>query len=380
MSNTRQGLSPIPSAVCYLASKYKIAGRAENDEENPLRLEADRWARWKQYDPFDKYKPGASKRRVIDAGPHLDFLNVYGEIRRGDQEIRKALQKGWDADQEINEADVNALSAAKQFTERHGFLGLLSQHYLDQPVLPSGKPFIAPEAVFSEKGQLIPIDPATEGRALLSPGGNLDQLAATKRGRAAIAATHFTAPVPYDRIALPSEVSFIATYADHLLPLYDAHAGELVPWEKIKEPFKAMLVLDEDAPARVSVLPTAEPVRLWMMALGFFQLACFPELDGEDEDWKIGKIRRGTTGASLDLTRGEDGGYERNWRCDTLLESIYVMLWLDVTGGNKIRKCQSPGCPKYFRMGSQPGSKHCPGACAGRAASRMYVERQRRKW
>src|SRR5215203_514995 len=105
MSNKRRGLNPTPSAVYYLASRYKIAGRAGSDEEDPLRLEADRRARWKQYDPFDKYKPGASKRRVIDAGPHLDFLNVHGEIRRGDQEIRRALQKDRDADQAINEAD-----------------------------------------------------------------------------------------------------------------------------------------------------------------------------------------------------------------------------------------------------------------------------------
>lgn len=355
-----EGLAaPLPLAEQWRASDYRISGRA-GSAEDPLTFRADPEAHWMRYWPFDSYKPGGGKRRVLDAGPHLDFLGLRDAIRRDDHA---------------------GLLEIRRFTARYGLLGLFHRYYRAQPVLPRGKPYIAPEAVLSRDGRLIRVDPATEGRALLSPGGRIDVLLSTERGRILLQqGVGTSAPVSYERIALPSEVSFMAAEADALEPLHDALPGELVSWEEAKRPFKAVLVLDEQAPARVSVLPTSEPVRLWTVALGFFELACLPEPGGDAEEEMIEEINLELAGTSPLISRREYGGeiyYERNWRCRSLLESMYLMLYLDVTGGNRIRKCQAPGCPRYFRMGSQSGSKYCPGGCASRATSKRHRERRR---
>jgi hypothetical protein len=47
------------------------------------------------------------------------------------------------------------------------------------------------------------------------------------------------------------------------------------------------------------------------------------------------------------------------------------MLFLDLTGGNTIKKCKSRGCPNYFRVGSQSKSKYCSEQHASRASTRM---------
>jgi hypothetical protein len=68
---------------------------------------------------------------------------------------------------------------------------------------------------------------------------------------------------------------------------------------------------------------------------------------------------------------GEDGNLERGWRCGSLLEAMGVMLFLDLTGGNTIKRCQSRGCLNYYRVGSQPQSKYCSDQCATRASTRL---------
>ena len=69
--------------------------------------------------------------------------------------------------------------------------------------------------------------------------------------------------------------------------------------EEIKEPFKAVLVLDEYAPAKFSVLPTSEPLRLWTRTLEFFRLACFPTPGGDAEEEMIEEINLELASASL---------------------------------------------------------------------------------
>jgi hypothetical protein len=68
---------------------------------------------------------------------------------------------------------------------------------------------------------------------------------------------------------------------------------------------------------------------------------------------------------------GEDGNVKRGWRCGSLLEAMGVMLFLDLSGGNTIKKCGSRGCLHYFRVGSQSKSKYCSERCANRASTRL---------
>jgi hypothetical protein len=67
---------------------------------------------------------------------------------------------------------------------------------------------------------------------------------------------------------------------------------------------------------------------------------------------------------------GEDGNLERGWRYRSLLQAMHVMLFLDLTGGATIKKCQSRGRPNYFRVGPQGKSKYCSRRCANRASTR----------
>jgi hypothetical protein len=78
-----------------------------------------------------------------------------------------------------------------------------------------------------------------------------------------------------------------------------------------------------------------------------------------------------------------DDEMDRGWRCSSLLEAMYLMLWLDLTGGRSIVKCQAKGCPNWFRQGSQPGSMFCPhpddplkSRCALREMKRQSRPRQ----
>jgi hypothetical protein len=67
---------------------------------------------------------------------------------------------------------------------------------------------------------------------------------------------------------------------------------------------------------------------------------------------------------------GKDRNLERRWRYRSLLQAMYIMHFLDLTGGIIIKKCQSRGCPNYFRAGSLIKSKYCSTRCANRASTR----------
>ena len=145
--------------------------------------------------------------------------------------------------------------------------------------------------------------------------------------------------------------------------------------------------MDGRSPTLVSVLCRSEPVGAWLYLLGEFQLACFPKAGGYAEDAMIEVINAEVSEVSPFLTRTEGGRYERNWRCRDLLQSLYLMLFLDATADKELRKCRAPNCPNYFRVGTHDKArKYCPSEepgkvsrCASRASSRMYYERQRRK-
>jgi hypothetical protein len=143
---------------------------------------------------------------------------------------------------------------------------LFFRSYLEHPVLPERTSFIAAEAVIDERGKLWRIDPATEGRALLAGLnyiGGVKALSTTTKGRALIEAAARFPRTPFAKsIALPSEVAFHVR-EDEASDPFDDRNRRLVSWEDAKKDFGALLVLDERSPARVSVLPTSEPLKLW---------------------------------------------------------------------------------------------------------------------
>jgi hypothetical protein len=70
----------------------------------------------------------------------------------------------------------------------------------------------------------------------------------------------------------------------------------------------------------------------------------------------------------------DEEGYKRGWRCFSLLQAMYLMLWLDLTGSRFIRECGLRGCHAYFREGSQ-GEKtlYCSDKHTSLASSRVYL-------
>jgi SAM-dependent methyltransferase len=136
--------------------------------------------------------------------------------------------------------------------------------------------------------------------------------------------------------------------------------------EEARERFGDLLVLDVTTPTRVSVLCTAEPFDSWRREAAFFTSAETP-----DRVHLIETINDEIGGVSPYISRGEDGWLERSWRCRSLLQATYMMLYLDLTSDNTIRKCQRGGCPDYFRVGAQCKSKYCTERCANAASTRM---------
>jgi hypothetical protein len=143
-----------------------------------------------------------------------------------------------------------------------------------------------------------------------------------------------------------------------------------VPWEDIRKDFGALLILDDRAPDGVSVLCTQELLRRWEISFRFF-LRAGPlgrvELDADSYVFLNSYLEDVSPRAFI----GKDGNLQRRWRYRGLLQAMYVMLFLDLTGGNTIKKCQSRGCPNYFRVGPQSKSKYCTKRCANRASTRM---------
>lgn len=361
-------------AMCWRASRYKL-----KVVEGDVVIEAAPDAIWKRFSPFDSYQP-TNKARELKAGPHLHFLQLKGQWEKQEQgQLRlphKPLRQ--------TEAFHNILSQTKQvdeiqkqgeefykdltlFAREYGLLGTFEQYFPSAPVLPRGKTLVAPEAVIDDHGSLQRFDPATKGKdlllRLLEPRGHFS-------------AGHFRLPdqtertVAYEMMAVPSEVSF-APRDPHLeVAERSVEHSRLVPWEVIKKHFGALLILDARAPDGVSVLCRREPLRRWKESFRFFPGAS-PSGDVELDDDNYVFLNEYLEDVSPRAFIGKDGNLQRGWRYRGLLQAMYVMLFLDLTGGNTLRKCQSRPCPTYFRAGPQSKSKYCSKRCANRASTRM---------
>ena len=55
--------------------------------------------------------------------------------------------------------------------------------------------------------------------------------------------------------------------------------------------------------------------------------------------------------------KGSDGD-----RCSSLLQAMYLMVFLDFTGGNKVRRCKRQDCRTYYRLGAHE-SDYCSSRC-----------------
>jgi hypothetical protein len=296
-------------------------------------------ARWERFTPFESYRP-TTRVRMVEAGPHLAFLR---------------LKDFWEDDSAL------LRTAYQVFATRYGLLGVFEEEYYWPPALPSGKKFVAPEAIIDSQGKLRRIDPATEGNWLLWN-------AVKDSGR--IGETLMPLELNYASIALPSEIEFTpkGPFIDSFFrPAMPHHHP--VSWEVIKEVFGVLLILDEKSDIGVSVLWTREPLQRWNYSVVHFPSGDMPvewlltnHYDGLN--WHLRQI-------SPYALLGEDGNLKRGWHYRSLLQAMYVMLWLDLTGDNTIKYCMSRGCPNYFRMGSQNKSKYCSERCANRASTRI---------
>ena len=255
-----------------------------------------------------------------------------------------------------------------EFVQQHGLLGLFEVDVSGGPVLPEGKTLATPEALIDRNGRLRRIDPASEGKELL-----FRLLEPTRRFSAGHVRSlgQIERSVAYGSMALPSEVGFTRRghYLGGNLKFLD-EPRPLVSHGEIKKIYGAVLILDNEAPDGVSVLCTQEPLRRWEMGFRFFP-SFAPSGVLEIDEKSYVSLNRYLEDVSPRAHIGPNGNLERGWRYRSLLQAMYVMLYLDLTGGSTIKKCQSRGCPNYFRSGPQGRSKYCSGRCANRASTRI---------
>lgn len=227
------------------------------------------------------------------------------------------------------------------------------------PILPAGKLFVIPEAVVEHSGRLREVE-AEEGRRLL-----LDLLfrqfpSLGPEAREAAA----------NKIAAPSEVVLLPrAYSGPWN--YPIRLGiEPIRWEDVKQQYGGLLVLDEDATARVSVLCTGEPLADWGLALADFPLG--EELRPENPYLKR-YLNSRLTDVSPFSPEGEEG-FRWGWRCSSLLQAMRLMLWLDLSGGRFVKECGLRNCYNYFREGSQ-GDKtlYCSDKHTSLASTRLNL-------
>jgi hypothetical protein len=321
-----------PEGVSFWqAGSYRLP-----EEGSPGYLEAVPGAPWRRASPTGYYKP-AGKTRELKAGPHLDFLRLKG-LMESDREA----------------FDEELIS----FANKYGLLGLFHKNY-SPPILPARKLWVAPEAVIADDGELRHVDPATEGTDLLldllDEQGYFDMegspYGSRREKREAARAT---------KVAMPSEVTFLRKSSRGSWrgdPTgYELGTAPLV-WEEAKDSCGGLLVLTEDTSSRVGVLSTREHTDLsgWRTVL----------LDFPSEDFRLdSKVLRAALNSRLSgvspYSQEKEEEMDRGWRCSSLLEAMYLMLWLDMTGGRSVVKCRARGCPNWFRQGSQPDSIYCP--------------------
>jgi len=317
----------------WRAKKYHVS-------EDAGWIEAAPGAAWRRESAATRYKPPTKNREA--EGPHFSFLKLRRLI--GDDFL-------WSLHEYRKEMEV--------FASYFGLLGVIHERYILPPIPPAGKRFVIPEAVLETDGKLRRVD-VEEGAQLL-----LDLLLRQSPGLRPVARRHAS-----DTFAEPSEVELLPR--SYIGPWTDPNRVGIdpVPWEKVKEDYGVLLVLDQEASTKVSVLCTSEPLlgpAGWGLALADFPLG---ELRPENSYLKK-QLNSRLTDISPYSPEDEEG-FRRAWRCSSLLQAIRLMLWLDLTGGRFVRACGLHDCHVFFREGSQGESTlYCSPRCTSLASTRM---------
>lgn len=365
-------------AQLWRASEYQVG-----DLDGQQVIEAAPEASWERFSPFDYYKP-TGKTRTVEAGPHLTFLKLKNLWKEQPQLPREALSDSED----FRKAYFELLDQANLFPEvlkrvrgfhkeiasfarKYGLLGAFYEDFQPDPLLPKAKAWVAPEAVISEGGRLRLVDPATEGKELLIKVLEPTGIFSAGHNRHNRLPDSFERRAAYESMALPSETKFAFKSLHVDRTEWPSAPRQFVPWEEIKRYFGALLILDERSSNGVSVLCTREPLRRWESSFGFF-----PSRKAESGNLELDYSSYHFLNSYLEdisphALIGEDGSLVRSWRYSNLLQVMALMLFWDLTGGNTIKKCQRRGCPYYFRIGSQSGSKYCSKKCANLASTRI---------
>lgn len=248
------------------------------------------------------------------------------------------------------------------FANKHGLLGLFYDRY-SGPILPAHKHWVAPDAMFGSDKRLHEVDPATTGKE------RLEQLLHQRHSREA---PDRRARLD-DSLALPGELKFLAKSAlSSFGPMQaesEAFEFEVADWEEVKQLYGCYVVLDKHSDSGVTLLSTREPLFWWQM-----ELRSFPPKERLTSDYGFSLDLMNSRMAGSVSPRGytnERGQAERGWRCPYLLKALYLMLYLDVTGGRSIRRCEKSDCQNHYRAGPQSKSKYCSGRCANAASTRL---------
>lgn len=313
----------------WKASKYRDL-RAEDD------------ATWARVAPFASYRPTGTQREP-DAGPHAKFL-MLGDLY---------------LNQNFNQKP-NYLTAMDVFASKYGLLGLFHHRY-SAPILPdSFQRYVSPEAVI-ENGRLKRVDPASEGLEAIAKAINDSRPPGSPR---------FT-EADYAIVAMPDEVYF-AKKDPYRYP--DDPSGRPMrsvnhkSWEEVRTDFDALFVLDPSRRAKFSVLVRKESPFSWQKELEDFPA---PPYEAEHLSGLAGILNEWLTDVSPKAVLGECVGLAWGWRCGTLLQAMYLMLLLDLSGGSRLKECESRDCQTYFRLGPQGNTKYCSERHASRASTRM---------
>jgi hypothetical protein len=306
----------------------RFLGHSENESPRTTYVEALPNARWKQINPFDFYRPSEGGRDK-EAGPHLKFL----PLKKIAREKPHLLEKG-----------------IALFAQKYGLLGIFPRMYLPQPVLRRNKLLIAPEAVLDGSGALRKVDPATEGIELLLVMQEENAFA-----------DEFLNELPEemfrDSVALPEDVRLIA-------PRERRQSRKITPWGEVRQELGALFVLTPGG--SISPVCTREPLRWWQGVLDNFPTP---------REVLTGDLIR-LRGVDPVFVLERDGYLNPGWACDSLLSAMYLMLCLDQSDESTIQKCQSRGCPEYFRAGPYSRARYCSSRCASRASTRLSRGRE----
>ena len=358
MARSRKSLTSMSSEgmVFWRADSYRLVPKGSVGD-----MQAEPGAVWERYNPMEFYRP-AGKTRDLEAGPHVDALKLKGLLGTS----------LWDSH------NPSFDKASIEFANKYGLLGLFYEEY-SMLNLPERKLWIAPEAVIEASGELREVDPATEGTELLLD--LLDRQGVLDTENSRFSEKEAKREAARSKVVLPRELKFARKTGRGIWigdPTAYDYSADVVEWEEARESYGGLIVLTENRTAKASVLCTREHTMKWWTAI-----SDLPAGTLRPEDRVLRAFLNSCLVGVSPYSALDSKEMERDYRCSSLLEAMYLMLWLDLTGGRSIVKCEAERCPNWFRQGSQTRSMYCPNPedprmpsrCASRQASRKFRER-----